>query len=316
MASCRAGIASRRCQQCRDLSLSKSTRAVETPPSPDAPVADALGTEADFLRALGSRRDPGWQPQVPLPRATVTTMPTVSGDTAVSVSLTNALVLPGGDLQDLALYDTHLTLTVAPPGRLAPQRLGFAADDGRYAQAATVAGRGRGCVAESGTGPDTLVAQTLPLHVQHHAASREHGADLSFATLAANPTKTLTQITDAMRQFTASWDFSAATTAAEKAQLTVLQDQFKAETERFELGCSLLKTDARLRRAFALTNKTFAAAKGNTAIWRLFQIVFIVTELGALAGRETRRRRCAPNSTPLTCSGSQLAAAKPRRIWV
>ena len=250
------------------------------------PVADALRTEADFLQALSNRRDPGWRPEAPIPRVTVTTMPTVSGDTAVSVSLTNALVLPGRGLQDLALYDTALAVTVTPPGRLAPQRLGFAADDARYAQAATVAGRGRGCVAEFGASQDTIVAQTLPLHVQHHAVSRDHGADLLFASLAADPAPTLDQIAGAMRRFTASWDFSAATTAQERAQLTALRDQFQAETERFELGCSLLKADVRLRRAFTLTNQVFAAAKGNAASWRLFQLVFIVAELGALAGRE------------------------------
>ena len=40
--------------------------------------------------------------------------------------------------------------------------------------------------------------------------------------------------------------------------------------------------------AFKLMNESFARAKGRQATWRLFQLVFIISELGALAGRETR----------------------------
>ena len=50
------------------------------------PVAAALGTPTDLENALTGRRDPAWQPLVPEPVLTVTTMPTVSGEVAVSVS--------------------------------------------------------------------------------------------------------------------------------------------------------------------------------------------------------------------------------------
>jgi hypothetical protein len=56
--------------------------------------------------------------------------------------------------------------------------------------------------------------------------------------------------------------------------------------ERFELGSDLLRNDPRLDRAFKLANSAFARAKGAQAAWRLFQFVFIITELGALSGRE------------------------------
>ncbi len=41
-----------------------------------------------------------------------------------------------------------------------------------------------------------------------------------------------------------------------------------------------------MRRAFVLANRAFARARDAGACWFLFQLVFIVTELGALAGRE------------------------------
>lgn len=250
------------------------------------PVAAAMGTAAEYRQALDARRDPNWQPSWPQPRLTVSTMPTASGDVAVSVSISNARVLTERSLQDLGVYDTRMTVTVAGQGRLREQRLGFADDDVRYAEAATVVGRGRGCVAMPGVTAGTIVAETLPLHVQHVARPADHGADVTFANLAAGYGPTLDAIAAAMRSFLRSWDFSAAATPDEHAQLTTLRDDFEAEVERFELGCDLLRNDARLDRAFLLANQAFAAAKGPGGAWRLFQLVFIVSELGALAGRE------------------------------
>ncbi|MGH9226327.1 MAG: hypothetical protein ACRD2W_21635, partial [Acidimicrobiales bacterium] len=250
------------------------------------PVAAAMGTEAEFRQALAGRRDTSWQPLAPEPHLTVTTTPTINGDIAVSVSLTNALVLTDRAIQDLAVYDTRMTVTVADPTRLVPQRLGFADDDVRYAEVATVVGRGRGCVARPGGGPNVVVAETLPLHIQQHAQSLNHGADIKFASLAASYAPTLDALAAAMRTFLRSWDYSAAVTSDERDQITKLRDSFEVEVERFELGCDLLRNDPHLDRAFALANRTFAAAKGPAAGWRLFQLVFVVTEMGALAGRE------------------------------
>lgn len=250
------------------------------------PVAAAMGTEAEFRQALTGRRDTSWQPLTPEPHLTVTTMPTINGDIAVSVSLTNALVLADRAIQDLAVYDTRMTVTVADPTRLVPQRLGFANDDVRYAEIATVVGRGRGCVARPGDGPNVVVAETLPLHTQQHAQTLNHGADIKFSSLAATYAPTLDALAAAMRTFLRGWDYSAASTSEERDQITKLRDSFEAEVERFELGCDLLRSDPHLDRAFTLANRTFAAAKDPGAGWRLFQLVFMVTEMGALAGRE------------------------------
>lgn len=250
-------------------------------------VGAATGTEAEFQQAVAGRRDAGWSPLAPLPRLTVSTLPTVDGNTAVSVSVTNALVLASRDLQDLALYDTRMSVTVDPPAALLPRQLGFANDDCRYAEVATVAGRGRGCVARPGDTANVIVAETLPVHTQYNAISAEPSAvDISFGNLAANWHATLPVLGAEMRAFHRGWDFSAARTPDERLQLEALRDQFEAEVERFELGLDLLRSDADLARAFELANDTFAGSRGPTRRWRLFQLVFIVSELGALAGRE------------------------------
>lgn len=248
------------------------------------PAAAATGTEAAFRQAVAARRDASWAPIAPLPQLTVSTLPTVDGNTAVSVSITNALTLSARDLQDLSLYDTKMSVTVNAPALL-PRQLGFADDDCRYAQIATVRGRGRGCAARAGDAPNVVVAETLPIHIQYHADSAEP-VDISFGNLAANWAVTLPALGAEMRAFHRGWDFSAARNAEERRQLDDLRNQFEAEVKRFELGLDLLRADANLARAFALANTAFAGSRGPSARWRLFQLVFIVSELAALAGRE------------------------------
>ena len=248
------------------------------------PVDAALGTPDEYRRALDDRRDADWLPSWPQPRVTVATMRTVEGNIAVSVSVTNEREVAERSVQDLAVYDTRMTVSVKNPSSIVLQRLGFADDDLRYTQAATVMGRGRGCVAKRGSTSNTIVAETLPIHVQHNAVTTRHGVEITYRTLASGYEATLGSIASAMRSFLGAWPIADA--ADESAQLQRLRDLFEQEVERFELGCRLLRDIPDLSRAFALANRTFAAAKGTDAAWRLFQLVFVVSELGALVGRE------------------------------
>lgn len=256
---------------------------------------DATGTDAEILRCLADRRDQDWTPGAPRPLVTVSTTPTPNGETAVSVSISNDLVLTERPAaQDLAVYDTRLRVRVKEPARLVPKRLAFSDSDLRYSSAATVVGRGRGCVAKA-WGDSGIVAETLPVHTQRVSRTRDHGVDLTFAGLAADHRGRLASIATAMRAFLRAWPTDGGGDPALATQLTEMRSQFEAEVERFELGCDLLGADPRLERAFILANRTFAAARGDTAGWRLFQLAFIVTELGALAGRENpgdARLRC------------------------
>ncbi|MGY2089125.1 DEAD/DEAH box helicase family protein [Nocardia gipuzkoensis] len=248
------------------------------------PVADVSGTEEAFRQAVAARRDRQWTPIAPIPRLTVSTLPAVDGNTAVSVSITNALVIEARGLQDSAIYDTTVSVTVDTP-KLLPRQLGFARDDCRYATHATVFGRGRGCVARAGDKPNVVIADTLPIYTQYQTNSTEP-TDISFGNLADNWTTALGSLSVEMRSFHRSWDYSAARTSDEQRQIQTIQDQFEAEVQRFELGLDLLRTDPHLARAFELANGTFAASRGPTSRWRLFQLVFIVSELAALVGRE------------------------------
>jgi hypothetical protein len=250
-------------------------------------VREAAGDAATFAAALERRLDHDWAPIHPEPELTVITVPTVDGKLAVSVSLVNRTSLPERPFQDLALYDAKLDVTVASGGTLEPQRLGFADDDPRYNDVATVAGRGRACVARGNADrPNSVWSDTLPLYRQPHTEQADvPGADLSFATMAIDPTPSLNAIVLAMGAFERNWHNPPAY-ASNHEFFDKLRAQFREETARFQLGCDLLARDADLARAFQLANATFARANPDPGSkWRLFQLVFIVSELASLAVR-------------------------------
>jgi len=246
-----------------------------------------LGDEHEYQTALNARLDSNWTPDHPEPKLVASVVPTVDGAYAVSVSITNATDRPERPFQDLALYDTRLVVDVTGGGRLVPQPLGLADEDCRYREVATVVGRGRGCVADGDDGcPDRIWSDTLPLHEQRTITpATVPGADVHYGTLAADPMPTLNAIAVGMRTFLRGWSTELADTDEELRYLIELRDQFEDEIERFELGCDLLGRDANLLRSFRLANQTFDAASDATGAWRLFQLVYIVAELSALAVR-------------------------------
>ncbi|MBV9660759.1 MAG: hypothetical protein JO337_06340 [Acidimicrobiales bacterium] len=251
---------------------------------------EAGSDEATFRAALARRLDANWTPIWPEPELTVIAVPTVDGKLAISVSLVNRTELPERPFQDLALYDAKFEVTIAAGGALEWQRLGFADDDPRYNQIATVPGRGRACVARGDLQlPNRIWTDTLPLFRQVHSKPADVvGADVRFATLAADPVPTLTAIATAMGAFERNW-LNPPAYADDPSFFDLLRLQFKNETERFQLGCDLLfgpSADLELARAFRLANAAFARANPSPdARWRLFQLVFIVSQLGGIAAR-------------------------------
>lgn len=65
-------------------------------------------------------------------------------------------------------------------------------------------------------------------------------------------------------------------------------EQFRDELRRFRLGRQAMRDDDRLAQSFRLANEVFALANAGKTFdtWRLFQLVYIVTHLPALAARE------------------------------
>jgi hypothetical protein len=64
--------------------------------------------------------------------------------------------------------------------------------------------------------------------------------------------------------------------------------KYEEEINRFVIGCELIRTNPDVRLAFQLTNETFR--RGSKTEWRLFQIVFLVSQIPGIAAL------CCPNS--------------------
>jgi len=112
-----------------------------------------------------------------------------------------------------------------------------------------------------------------------------------FSALAQEPLDTLETIRVAMVDYGDDWqtriiDGNALGLAAD--EITQCESDLKAfrdEEERFASGIAVLVTDDRLKQAFRGMNRIFQRTSKFES-WHLFQIVFIVSQLPALAIRE------------------------------
>ena len=140
-------------------------------------------------------------------------------------------------------------------------------------------------------GQTTLSIDTVPSKVIDRLQPREiEGRPPTFADLASDPAPCLTAVLDEMRRYERGrWEEKIASlTGIEKAEAERSRDRFRDEIQRFERGLALLADSrfAHVRRSFSLMNRAMAAAAEGFDRWRLFQIVFIVSQLPTLAARE------------------------------
>lgn len=124
-----------------------------------------------------------------------------------------------------------------------------------------------------------------------------------FAALASAPFETLQAIYDAMCEYECDWqkrilnDNELKLDAAALAECQRDHAGFKDEIRRFACGVAALRCDSRLLRAFQAANRVFGKLANGYDAWRLFQLVYIVTQLPALAVRENYVRGEFPSGT-------------------
>ncbi len=129
-----------------------------------------------------------------------------------------------------------------------------------------------------------------PIHTTDRALSNEHSS-CSFTLLSKRPIPALEQLA---RDLAAYVNDSAWSTDGlppeQKARKELDRQAVHAELARYQDGIEWLQRDARLELAFRLANETMIRLDQKTGRahkgWRLFQLVFIVSQLSALAWRE------------------------------
>jgi hypothetical protein len=135
---------------------------------------------------------------------------------------------------------------------------------------------------------DDFETSTVPVFRQmRYATSMNPTA--AFADLATAPIPVLNTILTAMEAYRGSWrsiraQYARSSTAWEPQHGAEYDGDFgvyEAEIERFRQGLRLIETDPDVLLAFRLTNETFR--RGTKEAWRLFQIVFLVTQVASIA---------------------------------
>ena len=243
---------------------------------------------------------PEWSAQI-----TVLTRPVAGGRVRVALSLENLSNDPvvdrvrrgervhrHDDARDHFLFRIRLE-AAADPGVIVPVHMYLGPDAYRYDPRLPAYANNCGVVAEvDSTGEiiSRLWSVPAPELQTRRLVSKQHPAT-SFEALAADPIPLLNALAGDMREWMASDAWSSTDLAADlAAQKNQDRISFLDEIRRFEDGIRWLTMDRRLLLAFKLANRTMIKLDEMTgnrhASWRLFQIVFIVSQLSALAWRE------------------------------
>lgn len=191
-------------------------------------------------------------------------------------------------------FDTTSTFTFRD-SEVRPFEMDLAPRGFRYDR--TLWGRGFNCAVER---PDDLrsifITTHTPIHSQQRYTTREQ-PQARFADLAQDPIPTLKAILCAMRSYRQEWGRAKQTYMSTRSDWQALfenefdkdQQRFIDEIELFRRGCELIYNNADVLLAFQLTNETFRRLgdhplpEKRKEYWRLFQIVFLVSQIPAIA---------------------------------
>jgi hypothetical protein len=152
-------------------------------------------------------------------------------------------------------------------------------------------GRGVNCAVERLVGESSIlvfVTTHAPVYRQmRFAASISPPA--KFADLSRDPMPILDAILHAMEEYQGVWQTERHRYIAGNpdweatygAEFDLDSRRFGDEIERFKQGCELIRLNPDVRLSFQLTNETFR--RGTKEEWRLFQIVFLVSQIPGIA---------------------------------
>lgn len=152
-----------------------------------------------------------------------------------------------------------------------------------------------------------LETRALAMYAQPRIGTQDQ-PPATFKELASDPLAALARIFDAMNAYADDWQKRVIDQNALHLGANELKEcakdlaGFKRELDRFACGIAALSADERLMKAFKAMNAVFGRLAKGYDSWRLFQLVFIVTQLPALAIRENIASGEYPKGQPRTWS--------------
>lgn len=213
-----------------------------------------------------------------------------SDDPTVTVVRSGKQVERHDDARDHFLFRVGLEVE-AQRGRIVPIEMNLGPDAYRYD--GRLPAYASNCGVEARWASDHVIesirAVPAPVHETYRTPTREHPATV-FAGLADDPLAALEELAAALEAYLADPAWSTEGMSPEHARRKQADRKaFDAEVARFKEGIRWLRKDPRLLLAFRLANRTMIRLNERRAdytSWRLFQLVFIVSQLPALAWRE------------------------------
>jgi hypothetical protein len=210
-------------------------------------------------------------------------------EVVIFVEFMNVSPMPGNAPNTEAfLFDTRATFEF-PGVQVRPFELSLAPRGFRYDR--NLWGRGFNCSVER---TDFQIPSFTTTHTPIHRQMRyvTHTDPVApFADLAQDPIPTLSSILDAMIEYRRVWDQarlqyvnSDPNWEAEFGfEFDADRRQFEAEIDLYQRGLELICQNSDVRLAFQLTNETFRRGDPRKTNWRLFQIVFLVSQIPGIA---------------------------------
>src|ERR1035437_1493676 len=211
-----------------------------------------------------------------------------------SLELVNASLDDGSPHREPFIFDTRFRLTF-PSNTLLPFELDLAPRGFRYDR--LIWGRGFNCGLERDPSAPSAISSThIPTYRQPRLTTQTAPAAL-FDELSSAPLPVLGRILSAMEAYRQTWQQCRATYCASDPTWEARYGQefdrdfgrFDEEITRFRRGIDLLRQNPDALLAFCLTNTTFLRAgtgRGRDR-WRLFQIVFVVSQLAGIVALAT-----------------------------
>ena len=153
----------------------------------------------------------------------------------------------------------------------------------------TMCARGFNCAVELDRNhSNSLVTNHVPTHDQLRYSTRLVPA-APFDKLAQDPLPILREVLDAMKQYCDVWrqdrtQYLGSTPNWEEEHGKEYDNDYEvyeSEINRFSEGVRLIEKDPDIMNAFRLTNKTFGMGEKDS--WRLFQLVFLVSQIPSIA---------------------------------